>query len=131
MPDTNIQTPQWLSQMETILDITAQKRVEPQLRKANSLLEDHQWEIEADLALAPRVQESLAPRSLVWTDLSIDSFYSPARTIGGDFGVVLPQSHDVLSIVVCDGYGPWERLSPLGQPHLLGTLRELERGSAP
>ena len=131
MPDTNIQAPQWLSQMETILDTTAQKRVEQQLRKANSLLEDHQWEIEADLALASRVQESLAPRSLVWNDLSIDGYYSPARTIGGDFGVVLPQSHDVLSIVVCDVTGHGIGSALLANRIYSETLHELERGSGP
>jgi len=44
-----------------VTDITEQKRVEQQLRETNSLLEDRQREIEADLVLASRVQQSLAP----------------------------------------------------------------------
>jgi PAS domain S-box-containing protein len=75
-----------------VTDISAQKRVEEQLRESNAQLEKRQMEIEAELSLAARVQQSLAPRSLVWNDLAVDAYYSPARTIGGDFGVVLPQS---------------------------------------
>lgn len=35
----------------------------------------------------------------------MEAYYSPARTIGGDFGVVLAQGDDFLSIVVCDVSG--------------------------
>ena len=51
-------------------DISAQKRVEEQLRESNAQLEQRQMEIEAELSLAARVQQSLAPRSLVWNDLA-------------------------------------------------------------
>jgi hypothetical protein len=47
-------------------DISAQKRVEEQLRESNALLEKRQKEIEAELSLAARVQQSLAPRNLDW-----------------------------------------------------------------
>jgi PAS domain S-box-containing protein len=75
----------------TVTDISAQKRVEERLRDSNALLETRQMEIDAELALAARVQQSLAPRSLVWSDLAVETYYSPARTIGGDFSVILPQ----------------------------------------
>ncbi len=62
-----------------VTDISAQKRVEEQLRESNALLEKRQREIEAELSLAARVQQSLAPRSLVWNDVSVEAYYSPAR----------------------------------------------------
>ena len=74
-----------------VTDISAQKRVEEQLRESNAQLEQRQMEIEAELSLAARVQQSLAPRSLVWNDLAVETYYSPARTIGGDFGKVSPR----------------------------------------
>src|SRR5208337_3800669 len=89
----------------TVTDISAEKRVEEQLRESNSLLEKRQMEIEADLSLAARVQQSLAPQSLVWNDVSVETYYSPAHTIGGDFGVVFPHSDEVLTILMCDVSG--------------------------
>lgn len=88
-----------------LTDISSQKRVEEQLRESNALLEERQNEMEAELVLAARVQQSLAPRSLVWQDLVIEAYFSPAHTIGGDFGVVQPQADDVLNLVVCDVSG--------------------------
>src|SRR5215469_5736898 len=77
-----------------VTDISAQKRVEEQLRESNALLEQRYMEMEAELSLAARVQRSLAPQSLVWNDVSVESYYSPARTIGGDFGVVFTDSDE-------------------------------------
>ena len=88
-----------------VTDISAQKRVEAQLRESNAQLERRQMEIEAELSLAARVQQSLAPQSLVWNDLAVEAYYSPAHTIGGDFGVVLPQSDEYLKLVMCDVSG--------------------------
>jgi len=88
-----------------VTDIREQKRVEAQLRASNALLEDRQNEIEADLAIAARVQQSLAPHGLAWKNLSVEAYYSPARTIGGDFGVVLPQHDKFLDVVLCDVSG--------------------------
>jgi PAS domain S-box-containing protein len=88
-----------------VTDISAQKRVEDQLRASNLRLEKRQQEIEAELSLAARVQQSLAPQSLVWNDVAVEAYYSPARTIGGDFGVVLPHGDAVLSLLVCDVSG--------------------------
>lgn len=89
----------------TVTDISAQKGVEDELRESNALLKKRQDEMEAELALAAHVQQSLAPRSLTWKNLAVDAYYSPARIIGGDFGVVLPQGDDSLSIVVSDVSG--------------------------
>jgi phosphoserine phosphatase RsbU/P len=89
----------------TVTDISAQKRIEEQLRCSKSLLQDRQREIEAELATAARVQQSLAPHNLEWKNLAVEAFYSPARTIGGDFGVVLPQNDKVLDVIVCDVSG--------------------------
>lgn len=100
-----IQGPQGQRYSVIILtDISAQKRVEGQLRESNSLLEERQREIEAQLSLAARVQESLVPRSVVWDNLAVQTYYSPSTTIGGDFGVVLPHG-DELNLLVCDVSG--------------------------
>jgi sigma-B regulation protein RsbU (phosphoserine phosphatase) len=89
----------------TVTDISAQKGIEEQLRESNSLLQKRQDEMDAELALAAHVQQSLAPHSLVWKNLAVEAYYSPARTIGGDFGVVHPQGDDSLSIVLSDVSG--------------------------
>jgi PAS domain S-box-containing protein len=88
-----------------LTDISAQKRVEEQLRESNAHLEKRQNQMEIELALAARVQQSLVPRSLIWQDLVIESYYSPAHTIGGDFGVILPQGDEYLKLVMCDVSG--------------------------
>ena len=89
----------------TVTDISGQKGVEAQLRESNALLQDRQREIEAELAIAERVQQSLAPHSLVWKNVAVEAYYSPARTVGGDFGVVQPQGDKLLDIVICDVSG--------------------------
>src|ERR1700719_3420009 len=88
----------------TVTDISAQKSIEEQLRESNSLLQKRQDEMDGELALAAHVQQSLAPHSLIWKNLAVEAYYSPARTIGGDFGVVFPQG-DSLSIVLSDVSG--------------------------
>jgi len=88
----------------TVTDISAQKGIEEQLRESNSLLQKRQEEMDAELALAAHVQQSLAPHSLIWKNLAVEAYYSPARTIGGDFGVVFPQD-DSLSVVLSDVSG--------------------------
>ena len=89
----------------TVTDIRAQKRTEEQLLESNSLLQKRQDEMEAELALAARVQQSLAPRNLAWQNLVIEAYFSPAHTIGGDFGVLYPQGDEFLNLVVCDVSG--------------------------
>ena len=112
-------------------DISAQKRVEEQLRESNSLLEKRQREIEAELSLAARVQQSLAPRSLVWNDVAVEAYYSPARTIGGDFGVVLPHGEELLNLLVCDVSGHGIGSALVANRIYSETVHELERNTGP
>ncbi|HXX43384.1 MAG TPA: SpoIIE family protein phosphatase [Candidatus Acidoferrales bacterium] len=89
----------------TFTDITEQKRAEAMLREANTKLEERQKQIDEDLTLAARVQQSLAPQSLVWGGLRVDAYYHPVRRIGGDFGVVTPVNDENLNLLVCDVSG--------------------------
>src|SRR5262245_25335659 len=59
----------------TFTDISEQKRAEKELRSANARLQDRHRQLEKDLALAERVQQSLLPRSLVWGDIRVESYY--------------------------------------------------------
>jgi PAS domain S-box-containing protein len=89
----------------TFTDISEQVRAEQELRSANVALQKRQMEIEEDLRLAARVQNSLAPRSLVWDKMSVDAFYRPVHSIGGDFALVNSTNHEHLSLLVCDVSG--------------------------
>ncbi len=89
----------------TFTDISDQKRAEAKLREANRRLEERQREIEEDLTLAARVQQSLAPQALVWGGVRVEAYFHPVRTIGGDFGLVSPLDHDHLNLLVCDVSG--------------------------
>jgi phosphoserine phosphatase RsbU/P len=89
----------------TLTDISEQKRTEEKLRAANARLEEHQREIEQDLVLAARVQQSLAPKPFLWGNLCVDTFNQPAHTIGGDFGLVSPLDEEHLNLLVCDVSG--------------------------
>jgi phosphoserine phosphatase RsbU/P len=89
----------------TFIDITDQKRAEAELRDANAKLEERQKDIEEELALAARVQQSLAPKSIVWGAVRVDTYYHPVRSIGGDFGVVTPSNDDHLNLLVFDVSG--------------------------
>jgi PAS domain S-box-containing protein len=89
----------------TFTDISEQVRAEEELRSANIELKKRQMEIEEDLRLAARVQRSLAPRSGAWETLSIDTFYHPVHSIGGDFAIVNPIDQETLSLLVCDVSG--------------------------
>lgn len=88
----------------TLIDITERKRTETELRRANLQLEVRQREIEEDLQLAARVQQSLVPASLDWGGISVETSYQPARMIGGDFGVVAERA-DGLNVLMCDVSG--------------------------
>ena len=89
----------------TFTDISEQKRAEVNLRAAYAQLEDRQKEIDEDLALAARVQQSLAPKSMVWDGLRVDAYFHPVRSIGGDFGLVVPSGESELNLLVCDVSG--------------------------
>jgi serine phosphatase RsbU (regulator of sigma subunit) len=88
-----------------LTDISEQKTAEEKLRAANEQLELRQKEIEEDLALAARVQRSLEPKSIVWGGISVEAYYHPVRTIGGDFGLVSPLDDQHLNLLVCDVSG--------------------------
>src|ERR1700751_2218978 len=64
-----------------VTDISAQKGIEEQLRESSSLLQKRQDEMDAEFTLAAHVQQSLAPHSLIWKNLAVEAYYSPARTI--------------------------------------------------
>jgi PAS domain S-box-containing protein len=91
----------------TCTDISQQKKAEQSLREANAQLECRAEEIGRDLAIASRVQESLAPQPLRWGRVAVETFYKPVRAIGGDFGLVLPFDGTHLDLLVCDisGHG--------------------------
>ena len=89
----------------TFTDISEQMRVTEELRSSNTRLRKRQMEIEEDLRLAARVQRSLAPKSLVWDRLSIDSFYHAVHSVGGDFALVNSQDGGHISLLVCDVSG--------------------------
>jgi PAS domain S-box-containing protein len=89
----------------TLTDISEQKYAEGNLRAANARPEEHQLEIEQDLTLAARVQQSLAPKPLLWGRLRVDTFYKPSQAIGGDFGVVRPMNDEYLDLLIGDVSG--------------------------
>jgi PAS domain S-box-containing protein len=89
----------------TFTDISELKRAEHELREVNKKLEERHQEIQEDLKLAARVQQSLAPKSLVWGGVRVETFYHPVRTIGGDFGLVSSLDDHYLNLLVCDVSG--------------------------
>ena len=89
----------------TLTDISEQKYTEGNLCGANARSRGHQLEIEQDLTLAARVQQSLAPKPLLWERLRVDTFYKPSHTIGGDFGVVRPMNGEYLDLLIGDVSG--------------------------
>jgi len=125
MLDVNIQTGEWPSQMEAIVGELHQ------LRESNALLKKRQTEIDAQLSLAARVQQSLAPRSLVWNDVSVETHYSPAHTIGGDFGIVFPHNDEALTILMCDVSGHGIGSALMANRIYSETLLQLERATTP
>ena len=89
----------------TFTDISEQVRVTEELRSSNTKLQKRQMEIEEDLRLSARVQRSLVPKSLVCNGLSIDSFYHPVHSVGGDFALLNSQDGEHISLLVCDVSG--------------------------
>ena len=89
----------------TCTDISEQVQAREELRFANLKLRERQREIDEDLRLAARVQRSLAPKSLVWVGMSVDAFYHPVRSIGGDFAMVDSLDDEHLSLLVGDVSG--------------------------
>jgi PAS domain S-box-containing protein len=112
----------------TATDITEQKRAENALREANLQLEQRHREIEEDLLLAARVQQSLSPKSLIWGKSAVEAFYQPVRTIGVDFGLVTP-GEDYLSIMVCDVSGHGIGSALVANRIYTETMSQIESGA--
>jgi PAS domain S-box-containing protein len=112
----------------TLTDISAQKRAENALREVNVQLEQRHREIEEDLLLAARVQQSLAPGSLVWGGAAVETFYQPVRSIGGDFGLVAPRP-DHLSLMICDVSGHGIGSALVANRIYTETMSQIERGA--
>jgi sigma-B regulation protein RsbU (phosphoserine phosphatase) len=91
--------------ISTFVDISEEVRAREKLRSAYAQLEERQKEIDQELRLAARVQQSLAPKPFVWGPIRVDTSYLPARTIGGDFGLVVPRGQEQLDLLVCDVVG--------------------------
>ena len=89
----------------TFTDISEQVRAEEELRSANAKLQQRQMEIEEDLRLAARVQNSLKPRPLAFEKMFVETFYHPVHSIGGDFALVTSQDPSQVSLLVCDVSG--------------------------
>ena len=113
----------------TATDISEQKRAENALREANQQLEQRHREIEEDLLLAARVQQSLAPSSILWGNGVVETFYQPVRTIGGDFGLVTP-GDDFLSVMVCDVSGHGIGSALVANRIYTETMSQIEQGTA-
>ncbi len=112
----------------TATDISEQKRAENALREANLLLEKRQREIEEDLKLAANVQQSLAPKSIQWGKIGVETYYQAARTIGGDFGLVTP-TDDALHILVCDVSGHGIGSALVANRIYTETMAQIRRGA--
>jgi PAS domain S-box-containing protein len=89
----------------TLTYTSEQKYTEGNLRAASAWPGEHPVEIEQDLTLGARVQQSLAPKPLLWGRLRVDTFYKPSHTIGGDFGVVRPMNDEYLDLLIGDVSG--------------------------
>lgn len=113
----------------TFTDISEQKSAQAQLSEANKQLQERQKEIEEDLALAARVQQSLAPKSLVWGGLRVEAYYHPVRSIGGDFGLVSPINEDHLNLLVCDVSGHGIGSALVANRIYAETITQLRSGS--
>jgi PAS domain S-box-containing protein len=91
----------------TFTEISELKKTEVLLRAANQALEERQKEIDDDLRLSARVQQSLAPKSVGWKNIQVEAVYKPARSIGGDFGLVRSFDDNNLNLLLGDisGHG--------------------------
>jgi len=115
----------------TCTDISEQKKAEQSLRDANAQLERRAEEIDRDLALASRVQQSLAPQPLYWGRLAIEAYYKPVQTIGGDFGLVVPSNGGQLDLLICDVSGHGISSALLANRIYTETLSLLRDGMEP
>jgi phosphoserine phosphatase RsbU/P len=115
----------------TFTDITEQKDAQARLRKLNAQLEERQREMDLELNLAARVQQSLAPHNLQWGRVAVESFYQPVRTIGGDFAIVSATGDRFLNLLVCDVSGHGISAALLANRIYSETMALIERETAP
>jgi PAS domain S-box-containing protein len=112
----------------TATDISEQKRDQFELSRANTLLLERQKQMEHELQLAERVQQTLAPKGLVWSGVSVEAHYQPASSIGGDYGLVIP-GEDRLDIVVCDVSGHGISSALVANRIYAETMKQIEHGA--
>jgi PAS domain S-box-containing protein len=112
----------------TAVDISDQKSAQMELSRANSLLLERQRQMEHELQLAERVQQSLAPKCLTWGGVSVEAHYQPASSIGGDYGLVIP-GDDRLDVVVCDVSGHGISSALIANRIYSETMKQIERGA--
>ncbi len=115
----------------TFTDISEQKHVENKLKEANAKLEGRQKEIDEELILAARVQQSLAPKGLRWGGIDVEAYYKPVRRIGGDFGLVKPAGEEYLNLLVCDVSGHGIGSALVANRIYTETISQIERGLPP
>lgn len=113
--------------MVTATDISDQKRLQAELSQANALLLERQRQMEQDLQLAERIQQSLAPQSITWGAVSVEAYYQPVWSIGGDYGLVKPRD-DRLDVLVCDVSGHGISSALIANRIYSETMAEIERG---
>ncbi|NDQ56924.1 MAG: SpoIIE family protein phosphatase [Acidipila sp.] len=113
----------------TFTDISEQKQAEELLRHANQKLEKRASEVQLELALASRVQQSMTPQGLRWGAVNVETYYMPARTIGGDFGVVTALHHGHLDLLVGDVSGHGIGSALVANRIYTETMTLLSRGS--
>lgn len=111
----------------TATDISEQKRAQKELSEKNALLLERQHQMEQELQLAERVQQSLAPKGLIWGGVSVEAHYQPASSIGGDYGLVIP-GDDRLDVVVCDVSGHGISSALVANRIYSETMAQIERG---
>ena len=112
----------------TATDISDQKRAQAELRQANILLLERQRQMEQELQLAERVQQSLAPKGLTWGRISVEAHYQPASSIGGDYGLVIP-GDERLDVVVCDVSGHGISSALVANRIYSETMAQIEGGA--
>ncbi len=97
-------------------------------RHANESLLARQRQMEAELLLAERVQQSLAPRSLSWGGAAVETHYQPAWSVGGDYGLVVPKD-DHLDVLVCDVSGHGISSALVANRIYSETMAQIERSA--
>jgi len=67
----------------------------------------------------------------VWGRVAVEAYYSPVHTVGGDFGLVLPHSDELLTLLVCDVSGHGIGSALVANRIYAETLHELEHNTGP